>query len=912
MVPGIAMAAPPDQAPTDEPDDVGDLQPQVPDAAPDALRKPVLNNAVTLEYPEALASESNPPSGQVVVQYVVGVDGKTKEIEVSESLHPDLDAAAVLAVAALEYEPALYEGEAVELVLTIAIEVTPPPKPEPEPGPESATQPAAEPVDKSPEHDPPGPVRIRGIVLEAGQRQPLSGSIIMVYPAKGAKLGRVPFRKRQPPDTEPAWTSGTETDQAGVFELRDVQEGRVRIVIMTQGFERLEHVVELGNNEQLDLKYYQVRMNTNPYRTEVETDADPIGEVRRHKLKPEELAKLPGSNGDALKALQDFPGVARSPFGIGQLTIRGAAPGDSAVYLGGHELPSLFHFGGITSVFNSSLIEEMSLVPGNFDSRYGNAIGGVVDIQTRKGRRDGYHGYVKADIFDAAIVAEGPIGKGSFTLSGRRSYIDAILAVAIPDDASLNFSVAPRYYDYSAAIDYPIAGGDFTARVLGSDDRLALVFGNDNDEQPDVRGNLDTVIWFHRADLAYRKKWHKWTFFVSPSYRRDFFSLNLGSLFRFDFTTDRFSGRAEVAREVGERSHWRIGTEIVTDWTAVNIKAPPVQGNATGPRGGGGPEGADQLTPLVSKYSLFTARPALYSTFRWGITDRVAVSPGFRLTYIEGLRDGVTFDPRITAEVKATDRTTVTGAVGIYSQSRNTPANDPTFGNPRLKPDQAAHVSLGVSQEFSDGWTASGTGFYKYLWSLAAASPKLIEGPDGQQRPELFDNAGVGRIYGGELMVRKDMTNKLYGWAAYTVSRSEIRQRPGESFSLFDYDQTHILTLLAAYRLPRNWQIGARFRLASGNPFTPDNDAVAQLREGLQIQIAGDYNSSRMRLFHQLDVRVDKAWTFKRVKLSVYLDIQNIYNAKNPELINESWNYQQETTVNSLPIIPSVGLKLDW
>jgi len=902
---------PPTEEPTDPPTDPpaadgGGAPP--PPASPAGLTNPVLRNEATLEYPEGLAALPDPPAGTVTVRYVVGVDGKTKEAEITQSVHPDVDAAALDAVAGLEYEPGQYQGEAVELVLSLSIDVTPPPPTE--------AAPAVEPVDPDPEPAPEpaalGPVRIRGIVLEAGQRRPLEGSVITAYPAGGAKLGRIPYRKRKPPTSVPAWTAGSETDAQGTFELRDIPEGRVRIVIMTQGFERLEYVVELGANEQLDLKYYQVRMNTNPYRTEVETESDATVEVTRHTLDPVELEKLPGTNGDALKAIQNFPGVARSSFGAGQLAIRGSAPGDSGVYLGGHEIPNLFHFGGITSVFNSSLIESMSLVPGNFDSRYGNAIGGIVDVKARKGRRDGYHGYVKADAFDAAIVAEGPIGKGSFTLSGRRSYIDAILPAVLPDDGSLSFTVAPRYYDYSAAIDYPVAGGEFTARVLGSDDRLSLILGDENDEEPDTRGNIDTVVWFHRADLAYQKKWNKWTFFVSPSYRRDSFSVNIGSLFRFNFITDRFSGRAEVNREVGERSQWRFGTDIVADWTLVDIKAPPAQGGAIGSRGGGGPDGGTQLGALATDYRIFTARPALYSTFRWGITDRVALSPGIRMTYLEGDRDGVTVDPRLSAEVKATDRTTITGAVGIYSQLQYTAANARNFGNPRLLPDQSVHASLGVTQEFGDGWTASGTGFYKYLWSLAAVSGDLIEGPDGQQQPELFDNAGVGRVYGGEFLVRKDMTRKLYGWVAYTASRSEVRQRPGESFELFDFDQTHIVTLLAAYRLPRNWQIGARFRLTSGNPYTPENDAVAQLSEGLQIPVSAAYNSERLRMFHQLDVRVDKTWTFRLVKLNAYLDLQNAYNAKNPEFLTESWNYQEQTSVNSLPIIPSIGMKLEW
>src|SRR5690606_20222071 len=128
--------------------------------------------------------------------------------------------------------------------------------------------------------------------------------------------------------------------------------------------------------------------------------------------------------------------------------IRGSDPTDSAVFLAEHEIPQLFHFGGITSVFNSDVLEKIDFIPGNFDARYGDAIGGVIDVTPRKGRRDGYHGYIDSDLFDTGVLAEGPLGKGSFVVSGRRSYIDVLLPAVIPDDAGLDVSVAPRYYDY--------------------------------------------------------------------------------------------------------------------------------------------------------------------------------------------------------------------------------------------------------------------------------------------------------------------------------------------------------------------------------------------------------------------------------------------------------------------------------
>ncbi|NJK33273.1 MAG: Plug domain-containing protein [Deltaproteobacteria bacterium] len=258
----------------------------------------------------------------------------------------------------------------------------------------------------------------------------------------------------------------------------------------------------------------------------------------------------PRHAGDGLKAIQNFPGVSRAPFGAGQLAIRGAAPGDSGVYLGYHEIPTLFHFGGLTSVFNSDILAQIDFVPGNFDSRYGDAIGGIVNVQPRKGRRDGYHGYVDADLFDAGALVEGPVGKGSFVLSARRSYVDAILPVVIPEEVGLGLTLAPRYWDYQALFDYPVGGGELSIRSFGSDDRSKLLFAEENDVDPDETDGFETTQWFHRVDVVYRKVDGPWEFLITPSYKRELFSGSFFGGIRFIVESDTFSGRTELSRRL--------------------------------------------------------------------------------------------------------------------------------------------------------------------------------------------------------------------------------------------------------------------------------------------------------------------------------------------------------------------------
>jgi hypothetical protein len=204
------------------------------------------------------------------------------------------------------------------------------------------------------------------------------------------------------------------------------------------------------------------------------------------------------------------------------------------------------------------------------------------------------------------------------------------------------------------------------------------------------------------------------------------------------------------------------------------------------------------------------------------------------------------------------------------------------------------------------------TGCYKNLWDLAENSSELVRKDSGLVAPENFASQGRGRIYGAELFIRKALTRNAFGWISYTISRSERQPTRSSEFALFDLDQTHILTLIGVYRLPHNWQIGGRFRLVSGNPYTPITHGVFAADEGNYIPVAGPLNSQRVPMFHQLDLRLDKRFVWRKVSLTTYLDVQNVYNHQNAEFVQYSYDYSASRQIPSLPIIPSLGVKLEF
>ena len=96
----------------------------------------------------------------------------------------------------------------------------------------------------------------------------------------------------------------------------------------------------------------------------------PPRDVTKRTVDNQVVQNMPGTRGDALRAIEIMPGVARTSIGQGDPILRGAAAGESQVFLDGIPVPFMFHFGGLTSFMSSRLVEKLDVYPGNFSARY--------------------------------------------------------------------------------------------------------------------------------------------------------------------------------------------------------------------------------------------------------------------------------------------------------------------------------------------------------------------------------------------------------------------------------------------------------------------------------------------------------------------------------------------------------------
>ena len=162
------------------------------------------------------------------------------------------------------------------------------------------------------------------------------------------------------------------------------------------------------------------------------------------------------------------------------------------------------------------------------------------------------------------------------------------------------------------------------------------------------------------------------------------------------------------------------------------------------------------------------------------------------------------------------------------------------------------------------------------------------------------------------MLVRQQLGKKFFGWVSYTLSRSERKDHPSEAWHPFQFDQTNILTLVASRVLPRGWQVGARFRYVTGTPYTPILGSLYDATSDRYTPISGPNLGGRLPSFNQLDLRVDKLWVFDKWRFSAYLDIQNAYNASNPEALSYNYDYRISHPVTGLPFLPILGIRGDF
>ncbi len=608
--------------------------------------------------------------------------------------------------------------------------------------------------------------------------------------------------------------------------------------------------------------------------------------------------------------MQNLPGVARAPFGGGQIIVWGSAPQDTRTYVDGIFIPTLYHFGGLRSTVNSEMVQGLQFLPGGYGVEHGRGLGGVIEVETRQPRANGYHGFVQLDLIDGSLMLEGPITKDlSFAVAARRSWIDAILPIFTTND----FQLSPVYYDYQAKLHWRASSrDDVDLFVFGSDDVVNVVAKGSAD--PTLQAEFGSHTYYHRLLLRWLHRFaSRATLTVTPSIGYDVpfeFKAQFGNtLVSVDAETFEYTLRGAFRQPLGRRLRLDVGVDFEGNRWYLSSSAPqrgmPREGDAGVSYGGGF---------AYAKATLDQVTFAPYVALNFTPLKNLLITPQLRLEVFDfrGYQSSpdafdhahVLVEPRVSARYQITKWAAVKAALGVYHQPPDPGAFLLGFGNPAVLPQYGWHYVVGADFDPTATLHIEAQAFYKELQNLVVRG----EHPNDP----VLTNEGQGRVYGGELLLRQELWKGFFGWIAYTVSRSERKDHPDEPWRLFQYDQTHILTIIGSYKFGRGYQIGIRFRYVTGNPYTPITGAYYDVNGDSYVPINGPLYSARLGAFNQLDVRFDKKWIFRRWALSLYADIQNIYNASNPEGYAYNFNYSQRSSIAGLPFLPVLGIRGDF
>jgi len=917
---------------------------------PRLTKPPRLIYQIPPVYPEAARAERR--QGTSVLRITIDDEGYVSRLDVLQSAGLDLDYAAMGAVANYVFEPAEVDDipapiqvdykqafvlkEEVKEVYT-----------EPPPVETPVETPAEQPVEAPPEEVEvpiPGTVgylNFLGVVRESGTKAPLADAEIFVIVEEM---------------DEPI---STVVDKAGRFELRGIPPGKHLVRVSATGYEQMATVEEFSEKEAVKAIYYLPRRSYNKFETVVR-DRRGQKEVSRIALTREEVSQIPGTFGDPIRVIENLPGMQRAPLLGGALLVRGANPSNSGVYMDGVPIPILYHFLGLTSVVNAEFLETIDFYPGGFGARYGRATAGIVEVKSRDMKLRRCRGAGKVDLIDSGFFFGCPVTlwgpevesdapnwrRITFAAAARRSYLDALIplftSVFLPAGAG-SLTAAPVYWDYQAKVEYrPLSQHTFSLFGFGSADELRVL---STGAASGLGINLRTTQTFHRALATWEWRMHprvtnRFAPWVGYELQKLGFSGgagggNLGA--SFDVAITSWGLRDDFKYTVMDGLSLNAGIDVQGGAYALAAEL-PISGELSAfPR----------ITPRLEGGGIKLKNSGggvAYGTFveaEIGPFAGLKVVPGFRLDVyeFEG-RFNVSPMPRIAVRYEVMPGTTLKGAYGVYEQLSEPQTRIASTGNPRLWPERSRHHILGMEQRLTNKINVDFQVFYNRRNQLVVDSNRIESVNGGQVDLEVYSNDGIGASYGAEILLRHDLGKNFFGWIAYTLMRSEQRNKPKQNTFVTQYDQTHILTLVGQYkvpfhvpfrewsrtgRLPRglwwntgwailsgDWSVGGRLRVVTGNPDTPVVSAVYDVDTDSFVSKSGGFRTTRLPTFHQLDIRVDYKMAFDNILVNTYVDFINVYNRPNAEFRAWDYRYRNSAWLALLPFIPVMGMSAEF
>lgn len=698
-------------------------------------------------------------------------------------------------------------------------------------------------------------------------------------------------------------TTGVQSDADGKFTVSEIKPGYIELQVTSLGFDSYISQPLLVTNakkvyleislEESHVELQEVIVQASAFRRNEES---PLS-LRRISI--DEIERSPGSNRDISKVIQSFPGVSSTPSYRNDLIVRGGGAAENRFYLDGIEIPNLNHFatqgasGGSVGIINVDFVREVNYYSGAFPANRGNALSSVFEFSQIDGNKEKNRIRASIGASDMALTLDGPFSdKTTYIFSARRSYLQFLFK-------ALELPFLPTYNDFQFKIRSRLnSKNELTFIGLGAIDKSVLnTAANQTRDQRYILSYLpENDQWNYTLGVVFKR-------FSEKSYDTWVLSrnmLNNGALkYRNNIRVD--SLKIQDYNSFESENKFRYEHTIKLDQgSKINYGA-----------------SLEYARYENSTYRvLYTGEPFNYKTsidlFRWGIFGQVSQSlMDEKLTLSLGVRADANnysremknlldqISPRFSGSYSFLSKWSLTFNVGRYFQSPSYTSlgyKDKTgvLVNElnKLKYIESDHFVAGIQILPNAFSKFSLEGFYKlyrnYPFSVADSVSLSSKGADyGTFGDEEINSTSKGKAYGMEFLYQNKNIKGINLIISYTLVRSESENSKKEYIPTA-WDNRHILYITATREFKRNWDLGLKWRYVGGTPYTPidmDRSALASAwdAQGRSYLDYSRFNQLRLGSFHQLDIRVDKLYFFKRWTLRFYMDIQNLYNFKSDE-----------------------------
>ena len=702
----------------------------------------------------------------------------------------------------------------------------------------------------------------------------------------------------------------TTSDENGVFTFENIPVGELDLYITTVSYGLVKktisvlaenHEFTIALNEDAAALTESVTVNAGPFET---LQANIASEKTLNKRELQALSSI--LLGDPLRAAQALPGVTANDDFRSEFAIRGAGFDRVGLYVDGVLTDNFVHTvnGGYTdtgslSVINADTVGNLSLMSGAFPTKYGDRTGGILDIETRDGNRVKPAGRFAVSLSGLSGVVDGPFanGRGAYLLAGRKSYVGYILRRINEENNFTNNPPILGFADLQTKLVY-----DLNPRHQVG---VSLIFGTFNFDRNRDRDLLGPETLFRGTSRHLLFNTH-WSFTPNSQvfWQTRFFGL------RSAFTNTNNEGLKLLD---GHRNQYGVRSDV-----NVNFRSRHRLESGVYMRSQSEKSISEFFNFSTGRFDFFNLlnrdghEESVYAQDTWTNESLgLSLTAGGRVEHSSSTGE-VLFSPRASLGWSIGEDWRVRAAAGRYYQFPEFEQMFARLGNRNLRAERSTHYNASVERRFGNRTRLVAEVYDreddKLFFSLF--EPRLVGNiVTFDQFP--FQNSLRGHARGIELTLQRRSANKLTGWMSYAYSRAELTDsQTGQTFPS-DTDQRHTVNVYGSYRFNESWNLSSEWRYGSGPPVP---GFYRQL--GTNFFLSSQRNTARIPYYSRVDLRVNKAFLFKKWKLTLSGELINVLGRENVRFAGfEFFSFDGRVfgqLDRVMPRLPSAGVVIEF